>query len=144
MRTSLELVRSLKRGDLHIGRGARQRGLGRSRWCNDHKVSLHGRTTAIAKFSEKLQAPTGYKNRDIMTVLQSSSRRILPRVDAQASDGRTGIGGWCPVVDESGKPGHCYLGVTRRVVGTEGFLHSWYSCFSQQNSPSTDMDRQSG
>ena len=32
------------------------------------------------------------------------SSDIAPRVDVQASDGRTGVGGWCPVVDEAGKP----------------------------------------
>ena len=31
------------------------------------------------------------------------SSDIAPRVDAQASDGRTGVGGWCPVPDEAGK-----------------------------------------
>ena len=32
------------------------------------------------------------------------SSDTAPRVDAQASDGRTGVGGWCPVLDEAGKP----------------------------------------
>ena len=48
-------VRRLLRGDLYIGRGCRQRGLAKSCWCNDYKVSVHGRATAISKFSEKLQ-----------------------------------------------------------------------------------------
>ena len=34
--------------------------------------------------------------------MESSS--LAPRVDAQASDERTGVGGWCPVLDESGVP----------------------------------------
>ena len=54
-RGHLDAVRRMLRGDLYIGRGCRQRGLARSRWCNDFKVSVHGRATAISKFSKKLQ-----------------------------------------------------------------------------------------
>ena len=54
-RGCLDSVRRLLRGDLYIGRGCRQRGLAKSCWCNDYKASVHGRATAISKFSEKLQ-----------------------------------------------------------------------------------------
>ena len=44
----------LMTGDVYIGRGSRQRGLGKSRWCNPFKVATHGRNRAIELFSESL------------------------------------------------------------------------------------------
>ena len=35
---------------------------------------------------------------------QLVSSNFAPRADAQASDDRTGVGGWCPEVDEAGRP----------------------------------------
>ena len=56
-----------------VCRGAGQRGLGRSWWCNDCKVSQHGRTTAIAKFSGKLQS-----DRALRDALRTQTSGSLP------------------------------------------------------------------
>ena len=42
-------------GDYCIGRGCRQRNLGKSPYCNDYKVSVHGRERAISQFAQKLK-----------------------------------------------------------------------------------------
>ena len=49
-------------GDFYIGRGCRQRGLGRE-YCNDFKVAVHGREVAISKFAEKLASGHGLRSR---------------------------------------------------------------------------------
>ena len=42
-------------GDYYIGRGSRERGLGKSVYSNDFKVSQYGRERAISQFAQKLQ-----------------------------------------------------------------------------------------
>ena len=42
-------------GDLYIGRGSKQRGLGRSVWSNPHKVAQSSREEAIRRYSETLR-----------------------------------------------------------------------------------------
>ena len=50
----LDAVRRLLKGDFYVRRGCRQRGLRRSLYANDYKVSEFGRQTAIERFAEKL------------------------------------------------------------------------------------------
>ena len=54
-RESLEEIRRFLKGDMYVGRGCKQLGLRRSRFCNTHKVSVHGRDAAIALFAESLR-----------------------------------------------------------------------------------------
>ena len=54
IRGYLDDIKRLMVGDFYIGRGCRQRGLGRSEFCNDFKVAVHGRDAAISIFTEKL------------------------------------------------------------------------------------------
>ena len=49
-------IRRFMRGDYYIGRGSTQRGLKRSRFCNDFKVSVYGRDEAIWRFEQKLKS----------------------------------------------------------------------------------------
>ena len=49
-RGHLDSVKKFMRGDLYIGRGSRQRSLGRSRYCNNFKVAEVGRDRAIQEF----------------------------------------------------------------------------------------------
>ena len=43
-----------------------------------------------------------------------------PRVDAQASQDRTGIGGWAPELDEEGRPDPCSGGTATRSLRQSG------------------------
>ena len=54
VRGHLDAVKRLLKGDLYIGRGSRQRSLGKGRYCNNYKVSEFGRDVAITKFREML------------------------------------------------------------------------------------------
>ena len=54
IREHLDEVKRLLVGDYYIGRGCRQRGLGRSIFCNDFKVAVYGRQEAINRFAHKL------------------------------------------------------------------------------------------
>ena len=49
-------IKRLLKGDRYIGRGSRQRSLGKSRCCNTFKVSQYGRSVAISSFREALLA----------------------------------------------------------------------------------------
>ena len=49
-------------GDVHIGRGSRQRQLERSLRANEDKVSEHGRAAAIQHFGEKSCRETPLKD----------------------------------------------------------------------------------
>ena len=49
-RGHLDSVKKFMRGDLYIGRGSRQRNLGRCRYCNNFKVDEVGRDRAIQEF----------------------------------------------------------------------------------------------
>ena len=42
-------------GDCYVGRGSRQRYLGKSLYCNKYKVSEYGRERAISQFAHKLK-----------------------------------------------------------------------------------------
>ena len=53
IRAHLDRGKRLLKGDLHIGRGSRQRSLAVSRYCNT-KVSEYGREAAIAGFRDTL------------------------------------------------------------------------------------------
>ena len=55
-RGCIDEVRQLKKGDLYIGRGARQLGLEKSKWCNPYRVRDHGRRQALILFREHLKA----------------------------------------------------------------------------------------
>ena len=54
IRRHLGGIKRMLVGDFYIGRGCRQRGLGRSEYCNDFKVAVYGRETAIDRFGDKL------------------------------------------------------------------------------------------
>ena len=51
----LEDVRCMMVEDYFVGRGSGERGLGKSLYCNDYKVSQYGRERAIRQFAQKLQ-----------------------------------------------------------------------------------------
>ena len=55
VRGYLDGIRRLMVGDLYIGRGSKQRGLGRSVWSNPHKVAQSSREEAIRRYSETLR-----------------------------------------------------------------------------------------
>ena len=44
------------------------------------------------------------ENRHYSCATEQRSSAVSPRVDAQASKGRTGLGGWLPVLDQNGTP----------------------------------------
>ena len=48
----LDSIKRLLKGDRYIGRGSRQRSLGKSRYCNTFKVSQYGRSVAISSFRD--------------------------------------------------------------------------------------------
>ena len=54
IRAHLDSVRRLLKGDIYIGRVSRQRSLPKNRYCNNFKVSVHGREAAIAGFRDML------------------------------------------------------------------------------------------
>ena len=81
----LEKIRRLLKGDEYIGRGSSQRGLGRSPLCT-HKVSVYGRKLAIQRFAEEMRTDSKLREHD-----------------AQACEGRSGIGGWAPVKNSEEK-----------------------------------------
>ena len=54
VRGHLDGLRSMMVRNVYIGRGSSQRGLARSRWCNDFKVAVYGRDHATAQLVEKL------------------------------------------------------------------------------------------
>ena len=54
VRGHLDSIKRLLKGDLHIGRGSRQRSLAKSRYCNTFKGAQYGRSAAIAGFREVL------------------------------------------------------------------------------------------
>ena len=47
IRGCLDNIKQLMAGDVYIGRGSRQRGLQRSVWANDYKVSVFCRAAAV-------------------------------------------------------------------------------------------------
>ena len=55
-RGCIDKARQLKKGDVYIGRGARQLGLEKSKWCNPYRVRDHGREQALRLFREHLDA----------------------------------------------------------------------------------------
>ena len=52
VRGHLDSIKRLLKGDRYIGRGSKQRSLGKSRYCNTFKVSQYGRSVAISSFRE--------------------------------------------------------------------------------------------
>ena len=56
VRGHLDSIKRSLKGDLYIGRGSRQRSLGKSKCCNTCKVSQYGRSMAISRFRETLLA----------------------------------------------------------------------------------------
>ena len=63
IREHLDVVKRLLLGDYYIGRGSRQRGLGRSTFCNDFKVAVYGRQEAINRFAYKLSTDAELRGR---------------------------------------------------------------------------------
>ena len=69
----LEDVKALMVGDIYIGRGCRQRGLGPSRYGNPFKLSSHSREEAIRLFALKLR-----EDEDLLNCLWTlSGARLL-------------------------------------------------------------------
>ena len=54
VRGHLDSIKRFLKGDRYIGRGSRQRSLGKSRYCNTFKVSQYGRSVAISGFRDAL------------------------------------------------------------------------------------------
>ena len=63
IREHLDVVKRLVLGDYFFGRGSRQRGLGRSTFCNDFKVAVYGRQEAINRFAYKLSTDAELRGR---------------------------------------------------------------------------------
>ena len=63
VRGFLDDIKCMMIGDFYMGRGCRQRGFGRSEYCNDFKVAVHGRDAAISRFAEKLASVHGLRSR---------------------------------------------------------------------------------
>ena len=61
------VVKRLMKGDNHVGRGSRQRGFNRSKYCNEFEVSQYGRTMAISKFRDSLKAENALRT-DLWTL----------------------------------------------------------------------------
>ena len=55
IRGQLDQIGRLMKEDYFLGRGASQRGLRRSVFCNNFKVSEYGREVAVSKFAEHLR-----------------------------------------------------------------------------------------
>ena len=71
--------------------------------------TLHSRTSvrrlpAYVVFILRYLADRIQESRHYDCAAELISLDLALQVDAQASDGRTGVGGWCPVLDETGKP----------------------------------------
>ena len=62
IRGCLDNKKQLMAGDVYIGRGSRQRGLHRSAWANDYKVSVYGRAAAVQRFGVKLRRESPLKD----------------------------------------------------------------------------------
>ena len=71
-------------GDVYIGRGRRQRGLKRSVWANDYKVSVQGREAAVQQFGEKLRRESPL--RDLLWTL-SGGRLVCHCLPTQSCHG---------------------------------------------------------
>ena len=54
IRGHLDSIKRSLVGDYYIGRGSRQRSLGKNLLCNDYKVAVYGGTEAIRQFQSKL------------------------------------------------------------------------------------------
>ena len=55
IRGHLDGIKRILEGDCNIGCGSRQRGLGKSLYCNDYKVAVYGRSEAMRQFESKAQ-----------------------------------------------------------------------------------------
>ena len=93
VRGHLDSIKRPLKGDLYIGRGSRQRSLGKSRYCNTYKVSQYGRPMAISKFRETMLADKGlhrscgqFQVRDWSAT--AGSRRIVMATFSSKSSGR--------------------------------------------------------
>ena len=71
-------------GDVYIGRGSIQRGLQRSVWANDFKVSVYDRAAAVQQFGEKLRRESSF--RDLLWTL-SGVRLVCHCLPTQACHG---------------------------------------------------------
>ena len=54
IRCHLDAIKRLLKGDLYIGRGSKQRSLGKRRHCNTFKASQYGRAAVITGFRDAL------------------------------------------------------------------------------------------
>ena len=54
IRGFLDSIKAMMKGEVYIGRGCRQRGLRRSPYCNNYKVSNYGRRAAVELFEKHL------------------------------------------------------------------------------------------
>ena len=84
IRGCLDNIKQLMAGDVYIGRGSRQRGLQRSVWANDYKVSVYGRAEAVQLFGEKLRRESSF--RDLLWTL-SGVRLVCHCLPTQACHG---------------------------------------------------------
>ena len=73
IRGCVEDVRRLKRGDVYVGRGSRERGLEKGIFCNPYTVRQYGRDRCIDLFGEHLAGNRGLQDR----LLELSGRRLL-------------------------------------------------------------------
>ena len=72
-RAWVDEVRTLKQGDIYVGRGSKQRGLLPSFWANRYKVSKFGRDRAVELHPKEVQEDPQYGRR----VHELSGKRLL-------------------------------------------------------------------
>ena len=75
-----------------------------SRYLNLHPRDSVRRVPAYVAFILRYLADQVEESRHSTCASELRPIETAPRVDAQASGGRTGVGGWWPVLDESGVP----------------------------------------
>ena len=72
-RAWVDEVKTLKKGDVYVGRGSRQRGLLPSFWANRYKVSKFGRDRAVELHATEVQEDPQYRLR----IHELSGKRLL-------------------------------------------------------------------
>ena len=67
-RAWVDEVKTLKQGDIYVGRGSKQRGLLPSFWANRYKVSKFGRDRAVELHRKEVQEDSTVRKKGTRTV----------------------------------------------------------------------------
>ena len=73
IRAHVDEVKSLKKGDVYIGRGSKERLLMPSFWANRYKVARHGRTRCLALHKQEIEEDPQYERR----IHELTGKRLL-------------------------------------------------------------------